>query len=120
MAIAHQDGDATAVRGFNDDSLIVNMTTWQSLPALADFVFGSFHVEVMRRRRGWFTRMTDPFTVLWSVPASHRPAVSEAEVRLATLRRLGPTAEAFTFRQPFGTANTIAETPSSEDWYCGI
>lgn len=109
-----EDGDATAVRGFDDDQLIVNMSTWHSLSALVDFVFGSFCVEVMRLRREWFARMKDPFTVLWWVPDSQRPAVSEAEERLATLRRLGPTAEAFTFRRPFGAPKAVAETPSNE------
>jgi Domain of unknown function (DUF3291) len=35
-----EDGDATAVRVFDDDRLIVNLTVWESLEHLADFVFG--------------------------------------------------------------------------------
>jgi hypothetical protein len=93
-----EDGDATALRGFGDDELIVNMSTWQSLDALTGFVFESFHAEVMRRRREWFARIREPFTVLWWVPAGHRPDLKEAEERLTSLRTLGPTARAFTFR----------------------
>ena len=70
-----EDGDATAVRGFGDDELIVNMSTWRSLPALADFVFGSFHVEVMRRRREWFARMHDPSLCCGGfLPGTDRPS----------------------------------------------
>ena len=39
----------------------VNMSVWESLEALAGFVFGGFHAEVMRRRREWFTRLRDPY-----------------------------------------------------------
>lgn len=85
----------------NDDALVVNMSTWSSLETLSDFAFGSFHVEVMRPRREWFSRMSDPYTVLWWVPAGHRPTVAEAQERLELLAALGPVPQAFTFRRPF-------------------
>jgi hypothetical protein len=93
-------GDATAVKGFGDERLIVNLSVWASLEALGDFVFRSTHVEVMRRRREWFERMATAYTALWWVPAGHRPSVTEAEDRLEVLRRDGPTERAFTFREP--------------------
>jgi hypothetical protein len=45
--------------------------------------------------------MREAFLVLWWVPKGHRPNVNEAIARLEILRSNGPTAEAFTFRQPF-------------------
>ena len=42
-----EDGDATAVRGFGDDRLIVNLTVWESLESLAAYVYGGFHAEVV-------------------------------------------------------------------------
>lgn len=95
-----EDGDATAVRGFGDDRLIVNMSVWESVDALAQFVYRSGHVEVMRRRRQWFERIR-VHTVLWWVPAGHVPSVTEAEQRLAHLREHGPGPSAFTFKQSF-------------------
>jgi hypothetical protein len=94
------DGDATAVRGFGDERLIINMSVWASLEALSDFVFRSAHVEVMRRRREWFERMATAYTALWWVPAGHRPTVAEAEERLDGLQRDGSTPHAFTFQEP--------------------
>jgi hypothetical protein len=96
-----EDGDATAIRAFDDDMLIVNISVWQSVEALADFVYRSDHLAVMRRRREFFERMAEAFMVLWWVPAGHRPSVEEAKGRLALLRRGGPSSEAFTFRSPF-------------------
>ena len=54
----------------------------------------------MRRRHEWFEKL-ELYMALWWVPAGHRPSVAEGWGKVETLRRLGPTAEAFTFRQPF-------------------
>jgi hypothetical protein len=96
-----EDGDATAIRPYDDDLIIVNMSVWESPAALHEYVYRSAHVEVMRRRREWFSRMTDAFMALWWVPAGHRPMVAEAVERLDLLRADGPTPHAFTFRQQF-------------------
>jgi hypothetical protein len=96
-----EDGDATAIRPYEDDRIIVNMSVWESVEALHGYVYRSAHVDVMRRRREWFERMTESFMTLWWVPAGHRPTVAEAVARLETLRANGPTPPAFTFREHF-------------------
>jgi hypothetical protein len=96
-----EDGNATAMRVFDDDWLIVNMSTWQSPDALLEYVYGPMHKMVLRRRREWFARVAEAMTALWWVPAGHRPTVREAEERLVLLRANGPTPEAFTLRDTF-------------------
>ena len=96
-----EDGDATAIRPFEDDRVIVNLSVWASLEALRSFVYASRHLDVMRQRRAWFHRMPDPFMALWWVPAGTIPTVAEAKDRLELLARRGPTAAAFAFRAPF-------------------
>lgn len=95
-----EDGNATSIPVLGDERLIVNMSVWASIDRLADFVYRSGHVAVMRRRREWFERLK-VFMALWWVPAGHLPTVAEAEERLTHLRSHGPTAHAFTFRQRF-------------------
>jgi heme-degrading monooxygenase HmoA len=95
------EGDATSIRAFDDDMLLVNMSVWESLDALSAFVYQSDHRAVMLRRRQWFERPTDAFMVLWWVPADHIPTVDEAKQRLELLRKEGPSPEAFTFTNPF-------------------
>ena len=107
-------GDATALRGFDDDRIVINMSTWESMDALADFVFRSPHVAVMRERRKWFVAMKEAYAALWWVPPGHRPAVREAEERVAHLRTHGPTAFAFTFKQPFPAPGTSPPRPRDE------
>lgn len=93
-----EDGDATALRPFGDDTL-VNVSTWSDLESLKALVYGSAHVEIMRRRREWFHVLAQAHLVLWWVPRGHRPDEREAKARLEQLRRDGPSADAFTFRE---------------------
>jgi heme-degrading monooxygenase HmoA len=110
-----EDGDATAIRPYDDDRVIVNMSVWESAEALHGYVYQSAHVDVMRRRREWFSRMSESYMALWWIPAGHIPTVSEAIARLEQLRATGPTAEAFTFRERFPSPDAAsdagAETP---------
>ena len=94
-------GDATAIRPFENENMLVNMSVWRDVESLQRFVYHTAHVEIMRRRREWFERMSEAYMVLWWVPLGARPQVSEALARLASLRERGPGAQAFTFRQPF-------------------
>ena len=113
-----EDGDATAIRAFEDDMLLVNMSVWESVNDLAAFVYRSDHRRVMIRRREWFERMKDSYTVLWWVEAGHRPSVMEAKDRLATLRREGATPSAFTFRSPFPPPGASGAVEIDERWAC--
>jgi hypothetical protein len=103
-----EEGDATSVRAFGDDRLIVNMSVWSSLEALRDFVFRSAHADVLRRRKGWFEPMPELFTAMWWILVDTIPTIGEAEERLEHLRRRGPTPRAFTFREPFPAPSVLA------------
>lgn len=95
-----EEGDATALRPMGDD-VLVNMSVWRDVESLNKYVYGSAHVEIMRRRKEWFQRLKDAYVVLWWVPKGHRPTVQEAVARLERLREAGPTEAAFTFRRAF-------------------
>jgi heme-degrading monooxygenase HmoA len=112
-------GDATAIRAFEDDMLLLNMSVWESIEALAEFTYRTPHRDVMRRRREWFERLADVYLVLWWVPAGTLPTVVEARARLEALRRDGPTPQAFTFHSPFPPPDASrAADPVAEDWFC--
>jgi hypothetical protein len=95
------DGDATAVRPYADDRIIVNFSVWQSLDSLHQYVYRGGHAGVLAKRREWFARMHEAFLVLWWVPEGHRPSPDEAVARLEHLRQHGPTPYAFTFKVAF-------------------
>ena len=97
-----EDGDATAVRPYEDARILINLSVWTDLHALRAYVYGSAHAAVMRRRREWFERFDRLYVALWWVPGGHRPSVGEAVARLAQLEQHGPTPMAFSFAAPFG------------------
>lgn len=92
--------DATSLRPFGEN-IIVNMSVWRDVEALRNFTYRTAHVEIMKRRREWFTRMGKAYLCLWWVPEGHRPTVAEAAARLERLQESGPTPEAFTFAKAF-------------------
>ena len=98
--LVEEAGTATAISPFGKN-VLVNMSVWESIEALQAFAFRTAHVDIMRRRRQWFSKMEQAFAVLWWVPAGHVPTTAEAAQRLAHLREHGPTLEAFTFQTSF-------------------
>jgi len=93
-------GDATAIDFFGSDTL-VNMSVWQNIESLHDYVYRSAHKEVLARRKEWFARMLEAYSVLWWIPAGSIPTLEEAAQRLEKLQKRGPSADAFTFKQMF-------------------
>lgn len=101
-------GDATAFRPLGEHVLI-NLSVWADIESLSRYVYQSSHVEVMRRRRNWFDRMSGAHMVLWWVPAGHRPTLDEALERLEALRANGPGPAAFTFTHAYGPPDAEAD-----------
>lgn len=95
------EGDATSIRPFEDDRILVNMSVWESVEALHRYVYEGPHLGLLRDRREWFLPFEGPVLALWWVPAGHIPTVEEAKAKLEELGRKGPTASAFTFRKLF-------------------
>jgi len=113
------DGDATAVRVFDDDRLIVNMSVWESVEALADYVYGNpEHRAVLKKRTKWFEKIAENHLVLWWIPAGHLPSVEEPQERLMFLRTHGPTPIAFTIKQQFSAPTSESVSADRDDWLC--
>jgi hypothetical protein len=102
-----EGNDATSLRPFGDD-VIVNLTVWRDVDALRNYVYKTPHLEIMKRRREWFTRMAEAYTCLWWIPAGHVPTVAEAAQRLSLIREQGPTAESFHFGEAFSAPDSAA------------
>ena len=112
------EGNATAIRAFDDDLMLVNMSVWESVEALGEFVYRSGHVEVMRRRREWATRMVEAHMCLWWIPAGAIPTVEEAKERLYHVREHGPTPTAFTFKRRFEPDTGTGSEQDDDRWLC--
>ena len=93
------DGNATSIRAYEDDYIIVNMSVWENIDSLFQYTYASDHVDVFRRRREWFENMKIPYLALWYT--QHMPTPEEARQRLEHLEAHGPTPYAFTFKKRF-------------------
>ena len=86
---------------FDDPSWIVNLAVWKNLDSLMAFVRSDLHLSIMKRRREWFSAISEATMVLWWVPEGHIPTVAEAQERLEALRKNGPSEYAFGFSEGF-------------------
>jgi hypothetical protein len=94
-------GDATALRPYDDETILINMSVWENVEALKAFVYRTHHADVMRQREKWFERLDTYFIVLWWIPAGTIPTVLEAKLRLDHLRQNGESPYAFSFKKVF-------------------
>src|SRR5438477_13052817 len=71
-------GNATYLRPFDDDRILVNMSVWENIDFLRAFTYSSAHAELLRQRRGWFEKFGRVFLALWWVATGQPPSVDEA------------------------------------------
>ena len=103
-----ESGDATEFDYFGPD-FIVNLSVWKDIESLQNYVYHSAHVEVLKRKKEWFSKMPDAHMVMWWVPAGHLPTLEEAAAKLERLQHFGATEAAFTFRNTFPAPQQISE-----------
>lgn len=96
-----ESGDATNIKAFDDPNMIVNMSVWDSVDSLKNFMFRTHHRDFMRRKGEWFHRLAEDTYVLWWVEDEHIPSLDEAIERLEHLRETGDSPYAFTFKASF-------------------
>lgn len=94
-------GNATYLRPFEDEWMLLNMSVWTDVDSLRRFVYQTVHRELLRERHAWFEKLAGVYMALWWVPAGHIPGVDEARKRLAYLEAHGPTQFAFNFQRIF-------------------
>jgi hypothetical protein len=114
-----EDGNATAIRPVDEDELLaINLSVWESVEALADYVYRSAHVGFMRRRREGSSDTTRPIGAVVDTGGTI-PTVPEALARSLDRSRR-PTPAAFTFKQRFAPRTTLPRrrrrtTPAAPD-----
>ena len=95
------EGNATYFRPFADERMLLNMSVWESVEALRQYVYRSPHRELLRQRHQWFEKFAGAYAALWWVPAGHIPGIDEARRRISRLDAHGATEFAFTFQTVF-------------------
>jgi len=103
------EGNATDIRPYEDDLILVNLSLWASLADLSTFVYKSQHRQVLQQRHQWFQRFNGPYVTLWWMPSGHIPTVEEAKERLAYLSAHGETPHAFSYKKPFPVPEVVSD-----------
>ena len=79
----------------DDPQFVANLTVWEDVASLEQFVWNTVHRQFYDRRAEWFEILGKMHFVMWRVPQGHRPTLDEALERLDHLRARGASDHAF-------------------------
>jgi hypothetical protein len=96
-----ESGDATSIRVYEDEMVAINMSVWESVDTLREYVYKSAHSGVLRNRKRWFEKFDGPYYALWWIPVGHIPSTEEGKTRLDYLREHDDSFYAFSFKNVF-------------------
>ena len=99
--LKEENNNATSIKVFEDDFMLINMSVWKDIDALYKYVYESVHMEYLKNRKAWFERLTEKYMALWWIPEGHIPTALEAIERINHIRQYGETAFAFGFKKRF-------------------
>jgi hypothetical protein len=88
-------GNSLDVRPFADPTMAVNMSVWETVTDLENFVWKTVHQRFYNRKAEWFEKLQSHHLVMWFVEAGHIPTLVEAEERLRHLEANGNSDFAF-------------------------
>ena len=91
---------------FETDRVFYNMSVWESVEALRNYVYKTSHAEMLRAKDDWIDDSDEPALVLWWIPAGTIPTIAESAKRWQMLRAEGPTEAAFTMSRLFPAPTT--------------
>ena len=79
----------------NDPQSVTNLTVWEDVRAMENFVWNTVHRQFYERRPEWFEVLGKMHFVMWWVPAGQIPTLDEALARLAHREEHGDSDHAF-------------------------
>lgn len=103
-------GAATNIRPLDDPDMLVNMSVWQDVESLKNFMFRTHHIDFLKRKKEWFHSDSEENYVLWWIANGHIPTIQEAMERLVHLREHGETPYAFSFKSNFTPEESAAHS----------
>ena len=94
-----ETGTAVSFNLFGDTNLLINLTVWEDLESMKQFIYNGLHQKVFRERRQWFEAMDKEHLALWWVPQGHIPSLEEAKEKMHDLWTGGPSPQVFSFKK---------------------
>src|SRR5438874_1352105 len=63
------------------DRIFYNMSVWESVAHLRQYVFQSEHARMLRQKEQWMDHFERPHLALWWLPAGQRPTILDSAKR---------------------------------------
>ena len=101
------EGNATYLRPFEDTRILINISVWETVDDLRNYVYASRQLELLKSKANWFSKSGGANLALWWIESGRIPSVQEAIKKLDIIKVNGPSLEAFTFSQPYPKPNRI-------------
>ena len=89
------NGGALELRPYPDPMMAVNMSVWETVEQLEQYVWKTVHQRFYNRKAEWFEKMSKHYFVMWFVDEGHVPTLDEAKERLEHLEAHGNSDHAF-------------------------
>lgn len=93
--------NASSFNPYNDEQVIINVSVWQSIETLENFMYKTFHTEFLKRRKEWFHTFGKAYTAMWWISKGQFPTVQEAVEKLGYLQKNGASEIVFDFRKKY-------------------
>ncbi len=100
--------NATNLNPYDDEKIIVNVSVWENIETLENYMYKTFHSEFLRRRKEWFQKFGKAATAMWWIPKGHIPTLEEAVEKLDYLQKNGPSELVFDFKNKFSVPKETA------------
>lgn len=102
-----ESNNATSINPYNDEQVIINVSVWESIKTLEDFMYRTFHSEFLKRRKEWFLSFGTAHTAMWWVPEGYIPTLQEAVEKLDLLQKNRASPDFFDLRNQFPAPSTL-------------
>ena len=101
MEIKDENNNATSLNPYDNEQIIINISVWNNVETLENFIYKSFHTDFLMRRKEWFQTFGKVSTAMWWIKKGEYPTVLEAKQKLDNLQLNGATETVFNFRKKF-------------------
>ena len=78
-----------------DPQFVTNLTVWEDLASLENFVFNTLHAKFMDRKGDWFEVLKQEHFAMWWIEPGHRPTLDEGLARIKRREADGDGPDAF-------------------------
>ncbi|RYF99077.1 MAG: DUF3291 domain-containing protein [Chitinophagaceae bacterium] len=102
-----ESNNATSINPYDDEQVIINISVWESIEQMEQFMYKTLHADFLRRRKEWFQKFGKVYMAMWWIEAGKFPTEGEAVAKLDELQRNGASQSVFGFRNKYPAPGSL-------------